>query len=69
MSDTPEVIGIHYGDKVAVLDCNCIVPVTHWFDWQGFDCEPDDAETCVCGDEDHGWFVVELDQLEPVMVQ
>lgn len=67
MNDDPDdldVLMINRIDKTAILTCNCQVPVTHWFDWQGFDCEPVDALSCVCGDEQHGWFVLDLSNFD-----
>jgi hypothetical protein len=67
-SDDLDVMAIHYKDAKAVLTCGCHVPVTHWFDWQGFDCEAKDALTCVCGDEEHGWFVLDLGNFDHATV-
>ncbi len=54
--------------RIAVLTCDCQVPVTHWFGHEGKDCEPNDACFCVCGDEAHGWFSLDLSSFDYVTV-
>ena len=56
----PEVLAINRTREFAILDCDCQVPVTEWYNSDGDDCEPTDAIVCVCGDDAHGWFMVDL---------
>jgi hypothetical protein len=69
MSDKAlDVKAINRAQKLAMLDCGCLVPVTGWFSKEGEDCAPDDAIVCVCGDDSHGWFLVDLAAFEIVTV-
>jgi len=65
---TPDVMAVHRGQRVALMDCGCQIPVTDWFDATGQDCNPADAIVCVCGDDAHGWFTVDLQALKTVTV-
>ena len=56
-----DVFAVHRKRKRALLSNNETVPVTHWFDSKGEDCDPLVASVCVCGTEELGWFVVDLD--------
>lgn len=67
----PEDVDIYMINRersVAVLTDGAVVPVTHWFDRRGDDCEPVCAVTCVAGSEARGWFVVDLEQYRYVVV-
>jgi hypothetical protein len=68
MNDEIEVQAIHRGNGVALLACGCSVPITDWFGKDGEDCAPKDAIVCVGGDDDHGWFMIDLVALEIVTV-
>ena len=68
MGEENDVVGIDRANRRALLDCGCVVPVTHWFGTRGEDCEPARAVVCVCGNADHGWFTVDLQKLEYVSV-
>ncbi len=59
MSDN-DVKAVNRGRAMAMLDCGCFVPITEWFGEDGEDCAPDDAIVCVAGDDDHGWFTIDL---------
>lgn len=69
MNDTPEepvcedadVMFINRCKRIAVLTDANSVPITHFFDKMGEDCEPDDAVSCVAGSEKYGWFIVDLE--------
>ena len=63
-----DVMAVHRGQRVALMDCGCQIPVTDWYDNKGNDCEPKDAIVCACGDDDHGWFTVDLQALKTVTV-
>ena len=65
---TSEVLAINRARRIALLNCDCQVPVTDWFDAKGQDCKPADAIVCVCGDESHGWFTVDLEAFKTVTV-
>lgn len=56
----PDVMAIHRVQKVAILDNLNVVPVTHWFDSTGEECDPKKAVTCVCGADGVGWYAVDL---------
>lgn len=64
----PDVLAINRVQRVALTDCGCQIPVTSWFDATGQDCDPADAIVCVCGDDDHGWFTVDLEAFKTVTV-
>jgi hypothetical protein len=66
--DGPDVVMVNRKQRIAVTTCNCHVPVTHWFDGRGEDCDPVDALYCVCGDEHHGWFMLDLVEFDYVTV-
>lgn len=66
--DEPDVVAIDRSGCKALLTCTCLVPVTHWLDRMGENCLPDEAVVCVCGNDDHGWFVVDLEAFEYVTV-
>ena len=38
-------------------------PVTHWFDENGADCDPEEATVCVAGSEGR-WFAIRLSDFE-----
>lgn len=49
----------------AILSNDEVIPITHWLDSEGAECDPYDALTCVAGPSSAGdWFLVELDQYE-----
>lgn len=59
-----DVLAVHRKRKVALLSNNDVVPVTHWFDTRGEDCDPMQASVCVCGTEEVGFFVLDLDNFQ-----
>jgi hypothetical protein len=59
---------INRAQQFAMLDNMCIVPVTHWFDSRGEDCEPHKAVVCVAGSDEFGWYTVDLREFDYVMV-
>ncbi|HEY7822215.1 MAG TPA: hypothetical protein VIG24_05260 [Acidimicrobiia bacterium] len=58
--DSPDVQFISHTGKLAVLSDNTTVPVTHWFGYDGVECEPAQAVSCVAGDDEVGWFAIDL---------
>lgn len=50
---------------VILLNDGKTYPITNWFDADGDDCEPDEAEFAVAGpDSDGKWYTIELGQYE-----
>jgi hypothetical protein len=68
MNDDLDIVAINRTKRIAILNCDCQIPVTDWFDKNGKDCSPENAIICVCGDDDHGWFTVDLEALKTVTV-
>lgn len=68
MNDTAEIQAIHRNERVALLNCGCTIPVTDWFGKDGADCAPRDAIVCVAGDDNHGWFMIDLQAFQIVTV-
>lgn len=66
MNDGLDVIAINRTRGFAILNCDCQIPVTDWFGKDGKDCDPEDAIVCVCGDDAHGWFTVNLETFQTV---
>jgi len=60
MTNKPDVLYINRGARLAGLDNGEFVPVTHWFDGMGEDCDPDIAASCVAGSEKTGWYSIDL---------
>lgn len=58
--DFREVIAVNRTRSIAMLEDNMQIPVVHWFDEDGDDCEPPEAKVCVAGSEELGWWVVDL---------
>lgn len=55
---------------VAITEDGQELPVTHWFDIDGDDCEPDDAVSVVAGpDRDGLWLAIDLSAFEGVTTQ
>ena len=51
---------INRAQNFALLDTGFIVPVIHWFNTDGDDCNSKEAVVCVCGSEQFGWFIIDL---------
>lgn len=56
----PDVIGVHRERQLAMLDTGALVPVKHWLDTQGEFCSPTEAVACVAGNEEMGWWAIDL---------
>lgn len=56
----PDVMAIHRIQQIAILDNLTVVPVTHWFNRRGDECESKDAVVCVCGADEVGWYTIDL---------
>lgn len=63
-----EIEFINRAQGFALLTNLCIVPVTHWFNRRGEDCVPADATVCVAGSGQFGWYTVDLERFERVVV-
>ena len=63
-----EVLVVYYRYQKAILTNGVNVPVTHWFDRRGGKCKPQEAVTCVCGNDEVGWFAVDLEHFGPATV-
>ncbi|MBM1556653.1 hypothetical protein JQV19_08330 [Sulfitobacter mediterraneus] len=47
--------------RTILLDDGKTYPITNWFDNNGNDCDPDEAEFAVAGpDSDGKWYTIEL---------
>lgn len=60
----PDVLLINRDHCIAVLTDSSNVPVVHWFDIFGEECDPDDAVTCVAGSDEKGWYAVDLQNFD-----
>lgn len=58
VSDT--IAMIDHDERVVMFDDGRSLPITHYFDAFGDDCEPDDAVSCVAGAEGKGWYTIDL---------
>lgn len=55
-----QVIAVHREKEVAMLDDGALIPVTNWLDEDGEFCEADDAAVCVAGNDEEGWYTIDL---------
>lgn len=68
-SDGPEVEAINRSLALVLLTDGQTVPVVSWFR-DGDDCDPMDAESCVCGpDADGKWLTVDLTMFHQARTQ
>ncbi len=55
--------------RLALLTDGQMIPVLSWF-LNGEDCDPFDAESCVCGPDDDGkWHCVDLSDFQEAKTQ
>lgn len=59
-----DVVGVNRSKALAMLEDGTLLPVTHWFDLDGYDCEPDDAAVCVAGSDVMGFWVIDLEEFK-----
>ena len=45
---------------IAMLRHETPLPIINWSDADGAECLPDNAVTCVAGDDAHGWWAIDL---------
>jgi hypothetical protein len=64
----PFVLFVNRSRGVALLSTGHMVPVTHWFDRMGSDCDPMDAVACVAGSDATKWFSIDLLNHTPMKV-
>lgn len=55
-----EAINIH-GRFVMTTKIE-FLPIVAFYDENGEDCEPEDAVTCVAGDDEFGWLTIKLER-------
>jgi hypothetical protein len=58
-----DVEAINCGRKEALLTSGDVVAITDFL-LSGEKCDPEIADMIICGDDDHGWFCVELADYE-----
>lgn len=63
-----EITGVNRHLRCAVLDHDVYLWVTSWLDDDGDECDPDDAVACVAGDDEHGWWAIDLTQFSRINV-
>jgi hypothetical protein len=59
MSDPMKVCFINRERSFVVMGDDTVIPITNFIDFDGEDCDPDDAYALVAGDEDFGWLTIE----------
>lgn len=45
---------------LVLIEGGVTLPITHWFDCDGEECEPDDAVSIVAGTDDYGWLTIDV---------
>ena len=56
-----EIEALNRALRIILLDDGKTYPITNWFDQNGDDCDPDDAEFAVAGPDSNGkWYTIEL---------
>lgn len=61
---------IDANNQVVHLESGETLPVTHWLDGDGFDCDPSEACALVCGPDHNGmWVSLEVfaDEVAPTL--
>lgn len=65
-----EVSCVNRHKNLAITEDGQSLPVAHYFDADGEDCDFDDAVTCVAGpDKDGLWLTIDFREMERVPVQ
>ena len=65
---TGKITGINRDLKCAVVDHERYVWITNWIDADGDECDPEDAVFCIAGDDDVGWWSIDLSAFSRVNV-
>lgn len=68
MSKTRDIALIDHDKRILVFDDGASLPITHYFDIEGDDCEPDDAVSCVAGADGQGWYTIDLRHYVPASI-
>lgn len=55
MTDTVYLAAVNITSRLVILTDDRVFPITNFFDWQGDECEPDEA-TCAVAGESGLWF-------------
>lgn len=55
------VVAVNCETRLVILDDGRTLPIVHFFDDFGDDCEPDDAIVLVAGHDGFGYVTIELD--------
>lgn len=63
-----DILAIHRKRGIAILTNLAVVPITNWFSSGGLDTTEEHASICVAGAEGLGWYIIDLDNFEPVTV-
>jgi hypothetical protein len=58
----PDVIGVNLDKGNVYLEGGKMVPIVHFFDEMGDDCEPTEAVSIVAGDDAIGWYSMDLNK-------
>jgi hypothetical protein len=62
------VLFVNRSRGIALLSNGRTVPVTHWFDRFGGECDAEDAVACVAGSDFDRWFTLDLINNTPMRV-
>lgn len=63
-----EITGVNRHLGCAVVDHKTYVWITKWLDEDGEDCTPDEAVSCVAGEDGVGWWSIDLSHYSRVNV-
>lgn len=56
----PEITGVNRHLGCAVVDHETYIWVTRWLDDEGDECEAPEAVACIAGDDENGWWSIDL---------
>lgn len=57
-----DIEAVNRAQAIALLSDGTTLPVTNWFDSWGDECEPQEAVSCVAGQEGSDWWSIDLSQ-------
>jgi len=61
---------INRSTRLALLDTGETIPITDWFEMDGYNCDPSEAVVCVAGPCSNGkWYSIDLRQYEGTILQ
>lgn len=65
-----KIEAINRAKRIAVLENGETIPITDWFEMDGYGCDPSDAVTCVAGPCSNGkWYSIDLREYEGIILQ